>query len=83
MCMLSHFSCVQLFGILLWPLHSMWDLCSLTRDRTIPLPLEVQNLSHWTAREIPLFFLDQLLLAGVPRYRSELESITDIKTNFD
>ena len=30
----------------------MWDLSSLTRDRTRAPALGAQNLSHWTTREV-------------------------------
>ena len=31
----------------------MWDLSSLTRDRTHTLALEVQSLNHWTTWRVP------------------------------
>ena len=31
----------------------MWDLSSLTRDQTHAHALVVQNLNHWTAKEVP------------------------------
>ena len=34
-------------------LCGMWDLSSLTRDRTCTPALEVQSLNHWTSRDIP------------------------------
>ena len=35
-------------------LHSMWDLSSLTRDRT---HMEVWGLNHWIIREVPVLLL--------------------------
>ena len=32
----------------------MWDLSSLTRDRTCAPAFQVWSLNHWTARESPL-----------------------------
>ena len=31
----------------------MWDLSSLTRDRTCTPAVEAQSLNHWTTREVP------------------------------
>ena len=44
-----------LFGIFisLAGQHSMWDLSSLTKDRTACPVLEAQSLNHWTARKVP------------------------------
>ena len=33
-------------------LKGMWDLTSLTRDRTAPPALETLSLTHWTTREV-------------------------------
>ena len=33
----------------------MWDLSSLTRDRTQAPALEVQSPNHWTSKEVPQF----------------------------
>ena len=33
---------------------NLWDLSSLTRDRTQALAVRVQSPSHWTAREFPI-----------------------------
>ena len=43
---------------------SMWDLSSLTRDRTGPPALGVQSLSLWTTREVPVpgFFFSFFLV---------------------
>ena len=35
-----------------WP-QGMWDLRSLTRDRTCTLCIGRRSLNHWTAREVP------------------------------
>ena len=35
----------------------MQDLSSPTRDRTRALAVEALSPNHWTAREIPMFFL--------------------------
>ena len=45
-----------IFIMVFWPC-SMWDLSSLTRDRTHTPALEVQSLDPWTARNIPRFIL--------------------------
>ena len=34
--------------------HGMWDLSSLTRNRTCVPCIERQILNHWTTREVPL-----------------------------
>ena len=31
----------------------MWDLSSPTRDQPMPSSVDAQNLTHWTAREVP------------------------------
>ena len=51
-----------LFYILVFGWQSMWNLCSLTRDRTC---IERWSLTHWTARQVchlgfNLFFPDNL-----------------------
>ena len=33
--------------------HGMWDLSSPTRAETCAPAMEVQNLNHWTTREVP------------------------------
>ena len=38
------------FGVQAQLLHDMWELSSLTRDRTHDPCMEV----HWTAREVPI-----------------------------
>ena len=48
-CKLSGFC----FCVFLAALHGMWDLSSLTREEPAPPEMEVQSLSHWTAREVP------------------------------
>ena len=35
-------------------LKGMWDLTSLTRDRTPHPALETLSLTHWTTREVPV-----------------------------
>ena len=41
-------------------LRSMWDLSSLTRDRTCFLCIAKQFLNYWTMREVPAIFADNL-----------------------
>ena len=43
------------FVLIVWP-RGMWDLSSLTRDRTLTPCIGRQSLDHWTAREVPGFF---------------------------
>ena len=45
--------------LFLAPPGSMWDLSSLTRDRTRAPPpsLGAQSLNHWTARDVPALML--------------------------
>jgi len=33
--------------------RGMWDLSSLTRDRTQALAVKGWSLNHWTARKVP------------------------------
>ena len=44
-----------LFYVLVFWLRGMWDLSSLTRDRTWTLCIGSQSLNHWTTREVPYF----------------------------
>ena len=47
-------------------LCGMWDLSSLTRDRTHVLCIARQILNHWTDREVPESLLEnQLLMSGL------------------
>ena len=43
------------FSLALW--HGMWDLSSLTRERTLNPCMEEWCLNHWTAREVPIIML--------------------------
>ena len=38
-------------------LQGLWDLSSLTRDRTWALAVKAQSPNHWTARELPMLFV--------------------------
>ena len=40
------------YALVLWP-RGMWDLSSLTRDRTRTPCIGRLSLNHWTAREVP------------------------------
>ena len=43
----------------------MWDLSSLTRDRTPASCIGRQSLNYWTGREVPLFYvLNHLCLSS-------------------
>ena len=43
------------FFFFFWPMPcGMWDLSSLTRDRTCFSALKAQSHNHWTARKVPL-----------------------------
>ena len=44
------------YVLVFWP-RGMWDLSSLTRDRTCTPCIERQSLNPWTAREVPASFL--------------------------
>lgn len=44
---------LPLFHVLVFWSQGMWDLSSLTRDRTCAPALEAQSLIHWTLREVP------------------------------
>ena len=44
--------CFCFMFLFLWP-RGMWDLSSLTRDRTHSPLIGRQNLNHWTTREVP------------------------------
>lgn len=52
-------------------LQGVWDLSSVTRDRTHTLVLEVWTVNPWTTREIlflkkkPFFFLDRFIYSTV------------------
>ena len=53
-------SCGTVFssgGVWAWPLGSMQDLSSPTRDRT--LAVEARSLNHWTSRDVPGAVLDE------------------------
>ena len=41
-----------LYVLVFWP-QGMWDLSSLTRDRTCTPCIGRRSLNHWTAREVP------------------------------
>ena len=41
-----------LYVLILWP-RGMWDLSSLTRDRTCTPCIGKRSLNHWTTREVP------------------------------
>ena len=45
------------FFFFLMAQRSMWDLSSLTRDWTQTPAADARSLSHWTAREVPTFFI--------------------------
>ena len=38
--------------------HSLWDLSSLTWDSTRAIAVKVLSPNHWTARELPYYFLN-------------------------
>ena len=40
------------YVLVFWP-QGMWDLSSLTRDRTLTPCIGRQHLNQWTAREVP------------------------------
>ena len=51
--LLQHCFCFMFFGFLVfWP-RGMWDLISLTRERTHTLFALEGRVSHWTGREVP------------------------------
>ena len=41
------------YVLVFWP-RGMWDLSSLTRDRTCTPCIGRRSLNHWNAREVPL-----------------------------
>ena len=41
-----------LYVLVFWP-QGMWDLSSLTKDRTCTPCIGRRSLNHWTAREVP------------------------------
>ena len=54
--LISFFGLFGFFFFFFFLLCGMWDLSSLTRDRThTPLHWK-QSLNHWTTREVPFFF---------------------------
>ena len=44
------------YVLVLWP-RGMWDLSSLTRDWTRTPCIGRQSPNHWTAREVPIFYI--------------------------
>ena len=50
---LPHLHLQSLFFFFLAMPPGLWDLSSLTRDRTQGSALEARSLNHWTAREVP------------------------------
>ena len=59
-------------------LCSMWDLSSLTRDGTCFLCIAKQFLNHWTTREVPAIFADNLpqVVTGLyALYRSQTHAL--------
>ena len=38
-------------------LRGLWDLSSLTGDRTWALAVKAQSPNHWTARELPMLLV--------------------------
>ena len=56
-----------------WP-WGMWDLTSLTRDRTCTPCIGRRSLNQWTAREVPPWGLGILLLPGSICYWDEAAS---------
>ena len=55
------------FIFFFWP-RGLWDLSSLTRDRTCTPALEAWSLNHWTAREVPMCLYSEYHCRGHPRY---------------
>ena len=55
-CMLNY--CYAYFLILLFLdlLRGLWDLSSLTTDRTRTTAVKAPNPNHWTIRELPELF---------------------------
>ena len=47
------------YVLVLWP-QGMWDLNSLTRDRTCTSCIGRQSLNHWTTREVPLGYISNV-----------------------
>ena len=54
------------YVLVFWP-QGMWDLSSLTRDRTLSPCIGRQSPNHWTAREVPkvTLFLTAVLFTSV------------------
>ena len=57
---MDHFKTIEfvitlllLYVLFFWP-QIMWDLTSLTRDRTLILYIRRRSLNPWTAREVPI-----------------------------
>ena len=78
-----------LFYILSFWLWGMWDLSSLTRDRTCILCIGRWSLNHWTAREVPittvsedrgchLFWRLELLVVALPMVVAERDCFDDL-----
>ena len=55
--------CFCFYVLVFWP-QGMWDFSSPTRDRTCTPRVGRQSFNHWTAREIPQYFIIK------PIYRS-------------
>ena len=75
------------FCFVFWPC-GMWDLSPLIRDRTHTPCIGRRSLNHWTAREVPLYFLKKQVspscVAGgnvkwCSHYRKEYESYFPLK----
>ena len=47
------------YVLFFWP-RGMWDLSSPIGDRTHTPCIGKQGLIHWTAREVPLVYLDKI-----------------------
>ena len=54
----------------------MWDLSLPTKDETHPLELKIQNLNHWTTREVPV--PDPLKLASYVSFQGGLRRYFEI-----
>ena len=62
-----------LFYVLVFWLRGVWDLSSLTRDRTHTPCIGRQSLSHWTSREVPWYSIlkFKIIMANIGKQEDE------------